>query len=174
MAEEEKHNRLDELLDSLLTAYSDAEPRPGMKTRLLANLRARSLSRARSQRLSWRWLTAGAAAMALTAVLVAIYASRIPPLADLPRIAAAGVPALASTPAVKKSSAVVKKKPPQQKTESARVVEVRQEVFPTPAPLSFQERLLFRYLAETPPEEVAAHSHSDEPAEPSVPLGPRS
>jgi hypothetical protein len=39
----------------------------------------------------------------------------------------------------------------------------RPAVFPTPTPLSEQEKLLLSYLAGTPREEVIAQSHSDEP-----------
>jgi hypothetical protein len=42
------------------------------------------------------------------------------------------------------------------------VVDLRQEVFPTPAPLSEQEKLLIRYLSRTPREELVARSHPDE------------
>jgi hypothetical protein len=39
----------------------------------------------------------------------------------------------------------------------------RPAVFPTPTPLSEQEKLLLSYLAGTPREEVVAQSHPDEP-----------
>jgi hypothetical protein len=48
----------------------------------------------------------------------------------------------------------------------------RQEIFPAPSPLSEQEKLLLRYLAGTPHEEVAAQSHGDDatPEDGGVPL----
>jgi hypothetical protein len=39
----------------------------------------------------------------------------------------------------------------------------RPAVFPTPTPLSEQEKLLLSYLAGTPREEVIAQSHPEEP-----------
>jgi hypothetical protein len=39
----------------------------------------------------------------------------------------------------------------------------RPAVFPTPTPLSEQEKLLLSYVAGTPREEVIAQSHPDEP-----------
>ena len=41
--------------------------------------------------------------------------------------------------------------------------DIRQEVFPSPAPLSEQERLLLGYLAGTPQEEVIAQSRQERP-----------
>ena len=35
MAEQDNEKRLDQLLDSLLTTYSDVQPRPGLETRIL-------------------------------------------------------------------------------------------------------------------------------------------
>lgn len=174
MAEQDKYGELDDLLDSLLAAYSDAEPRPGMETRLLANLRTDRLPSRRTS--GWKWLVAGAGAVALAVILFAIYLSRIPALPELPRIQVAGPPVLTPTPAASRSGHQSAMRPAARKGDSTMVTVagVRPEVFPTPSPLSEQERLLFRYLAETPSEEVATHSHSDEPAEPSVPLGPQS
>ena len=43
--------------------------------------------------------------------------------------------------------------------------EVRQQVFPSPSPLSEQEKLLLRYLSRTPREELVAQSHPDPPDE---------
>lgn len=54
------------------------------------------------------------------------------------------------------------------------MAEVRQEIFPTPLPLSDQERLLLQYLARTPKEEIAVHAHEDEPAAPAEPARPES
>ena len=38
---------------------------------------------------------------------------------------------------------------------------IKQDVFPSPSPLSEQEKLLFRYLAHTPRAEIIAQSHPD-------------
>jgi hypothetical protein len=37
--EKDKQMQIDDTLDSLLANYSSAEPRPGLETRILANMR---------------------------------------------------------------------------------------------------------------------------------------
>lgn len=165
MNEQEKHGELDELLDSLLAKYVDAEPRPGMETRLLANLRATSLAAGERRRRIWRWLLAGAGAVVVAAILFAIYLTQLSQLPQPPKIEVAGPPSrppitVFHTPAQRpRKSRVIQ----QDATGSMAVANVRREVFPVPTPLSDQERLLMQYLARTPKEEVAAHSHSDKP-----------
>ena len=39
---QEKDHKLDAMLDNLLSTYSSVEPRPGLETRILANLREES------------------------------------------------------------------------------------------------------------------------------------
>lgn len=65
------------------------------------------------------------------------------------------------------------KSPPEQ-LQVASDADLRQEVFPTPVPLSEQEQLMLRYLRGTPREEVASHAHEDEPAEKGAPFVPES
>jgi hypothetical protein len=48
--------------------------------------------------------------------------------------------------------------------------DTRPDVFPTPAPLSEQERLMLLYLAHTAKHEIVAQSHPDEPVEIAEPL----
>src|SRR5215470_15520245 len=95
MAERENEKRLDELLDSLLAGYSDAQPRPGLQTRLLANLRTRSAvdSRITNPGLN-RLLWAAATATVVIAVALTIYFLRVADLPEAPTIRAAGVPVL--------------------------------------------------------------------------------
>ena len=53
--------KLEEMLDSMLSTYSSAEPRPGLETRILANLKEQSAqrtpgwSRRRESAPSQRW-----------------------------------------------------------------------------------------------------------------------
>ncbi|HEY6971280.1 MAG TPA: hypothetical protein VJA94_18870 [Candidatus Angelobacter sp.] len=177
MAERENEKRLDELLDSFLARYSDAQPRPGFQTRLLANLRTRSAvhSRITNPGLS-RLLWAAATATVLIAVTLTVYFLRVADLPEAPTIRAAGVPVLPAgsgvvlPPGTQHSG---KRHKSLQKSPTAVVAEVRQQVFPSPEPLSEQEQLLLRYLARTPKEEVAAQSRSDEPAEGPEPLVPQ-
>jgi len=177
MAERENDKQMETLLDSLLTAYSDVQPRPGFQTRLLANLRiAPQVESKLNVKHAIRYLWAAAAAAVLVAVSLTIYSSRTTALPEVPKIKAAGVPDL---PAGRAGISRYKNRPsrkvhePVQESSIPAVAEVRQAVFPTPTPLSDQERLLLRYLAGTPKEEVAIQSRSDEPVEGPEPLVPQ-
>lgn len=171
MADQEK--QLDPLLDSLLANYADAQPRPGFETRLLAALREPK------PRLRFGWLWAGAAAMVTAAAVFAVYHSRLAELPPPPRIEAARPPVFARPVFSPPETVVVRgttRHPVKLQFEPPALVSdagVRQEVFPTPIPLSEQERLLLRYLAGTPRDEVAAHAREDQPAE-SEPVRPQS
>ena len=158
MADQDK--QLDHLLDSLLADYADAEPRPGFETRLLAAVREGK----RSLHLGWLW--AASAAIAAAIAVFAIYYPQLSQLPQPPNIEAAKPPVLAPIKSVPAPDA--RRHPPKPAAKTAPLVstvDVRQEVFPTPVPLSEQERLLLRYLAGTPRSEVANHAHEDEPEE---------
>lgn len=169
MADQEK--QLDQLLDSLLANYADAEPRPGFETRLLA-----SLSEPKPGfRLGWLW--AAVAAMVTAVAVFAIYYSRVEELPQPPSIQAAKPPASLPARPVPVPVPDASRRLPKLTVEPAPLVstlDVRQEVFPTPVPLSEQEALMLRYLAGTPRSEVAVHAHEDEPTEKGEPLRPES
>lgn len=167
MADQEK--QLDQLLDSLLANYADAEPRPGFETRLLASL----LEPKPAVRLGWLW--AAVAAMVTAVAVFAIYYSRVEELPQPPSIQAAKPPVLPTIRLVPVPD--TSRRLPKLTVEPAPLVstlDVRQEVFPTPVPLSEQEALMLRYLAGTPRSEVAVHAHQDEPTEKGEPLRPES
>lgn len=172
MAEQDNEKQLDQLLDSLLSRYSDAQPRPGLETRILATVRAQAAEQKRSGwKPLWMWLGAAAALVIVAALLLMNHSVRKVP----------GAPTIANTP---QPSVVPPKNPPadhQQVAEGpperkhrplpqppliARTVreEVRKEVFPTPEPPSEQERLLLSYLARTPRQEIIAQSKPDRPS----------
>jgi hypothetical protein len=67
MAEDEKDRQLDSMLDSLLSAYSAVEPRPGLDSRIRAGLKAHAQQRRR------QWLLVFAASAAVV-TLVALMA----------------------------------------------------------------------------------------------------
>lgn len=169
MSEQERNQELDHLLDSLLTEYSDVEPRPGLETRLVANLRA---AQSAGNHRVWHWLLAGAGAVAVIAAVLVVYVSQIPPLPELPAIRAAGLPALPPVPA-SGGKFGMRGARPRHESGRASVAGVRQEFFPTPTPLSDQERLLLRYLTETPREELVALSQEDAPTGGTEPFGVR-
>jgi len=163
MADQNKEKQLDDLLNSLLSHYASAEPRPGLETRVLTTIRqARSAREVRWMGLGW-WWAVGAATVAMTAAVIAFsfYGGRSHPAKKQIQRAAQQrtIPApkgdFGLGPAIGRSV-----KHPRRQVHLA---EVKKEVFPTPAPLSQQEKLLLRYLAGTPRQEVQAQSHPDPP-----------
>ena len=172
---DKRNENLDELLDSLLAGYSDAQPRPGFQTRLRATLQANpgfQPSLSAQKRKLWLW---AAAFSAFAAVMLAIYFALTPALPDVPKIKVANVPVPGPSETFvppHKPMRVQKMRPPVAENGQA-VAEIRQQVFPSATPLSEQEQLLLRYLARTPKEELAAQSRSDEPSEGPELLVPR-
>ena len=166
--------KLDEMLDRMLSTYSSAEPRPGLETRILANLKEQSGQRSSTWRFGWMWVGA-VATVGLVTILFVSYLSRPKmqpvalPVASQPGKQQTPQPKAAERPAPPPVMALKHTQQHRTKiTEPAHTAEeiadVRQEVFPSRSPLSEHDKLLFRYLAGTPKEELIAQSHSD-PAE---------
>ena len=192
MADQEKdrqmETRMDDMLDSLLANYSSAEPRPGLETRILANLRDAEGREAGRGWWSFRWLWAGAAVAALIVggLLVIGKGKRhvAPPTHTVVRtgqpavqqrvnqqpsvkqpavqepLVQSSIPKIGATPAIHHRHRTPAPRPQQNATLAW---SQRPAVFPTPTPLSEQERLLLQYYRRTPREEVIAQSHPDEP-----------
>ena len=174
MADQEKDKQIDKMLDSLLASYSSAEPRPGLETRILANLilaNPRDAEGREASRGWWnfKWLWAGAvlAAVIVGAVLIGVRRHAAPPPRTVVQTVRPAVqqpavqePAVqGSAPAAVRQERVIHRHktlapvPPQNATLA---LSQRPPVFPTPTPLSEQERLMFSYLANTPHQEVIA------------------
>jgi hypothetical protein len=163
MTDREKNDPLDELLDSALAQYSSAEPRPGLETRILARVREANATVA-SPAKSWRWLWAGAmAAVGLAAfVLLVGRHSHVPTpgnkVVQVPQAPVQVSPSHQSgAPAI--VTHVLKHGRPAVSPhfETARLTrEQRPSVFPTPTPLSEQEKLALAYAARTPKDELIA------------------
>jgi len=183
MADQEKdkqmETRIDDMLDSLLANYSSAEPRPGLETRILANLKSENPRDAEGREASrgwwgFKWLWAGAAVTALIVVGVLVRGKRhvAPPpntvvqtvqpavqQAVIPQPAVqqpmfqSPVPTFGVLPAVRHRRKTLA---PGSQQNVALAWSQRPAVFPTPTPLSEQERLMLAYLANTPRQEVIA------------------
>ncbi|HWX53899.1 MAG TPA: hypothetical protein VN176_04835 [Verrucomicrobiae bacterium] len=169
MAEQERDQHFEQLLDSLLQAYSDADPRPGLETRILAGLNAQAV--ARKSPLIWLWAGAGAAVAVALVMAILLHRAAVAP--QPPKIAGTNPAAIQRVPSTEHTSAPTRagaltpsKQHASPMTNQSPVASVRQDIFPTPAPLSEQEQLLLRYLRTTPREEVVAQSQSDRPVEP--------
>lgn len=147
-------DRLDEWLDGALQRYGDAEPRPGLEGRILANLAAEKegMSRAWARSLG----LAGACAVAAIAIVLLSRAPR-----DQRQILVNG-PAEQSTVAVAPRSAAqqpaatqaLRKPAIRDSILRARTREPKRDTFPSSRALSEQEQLLSRYVKEFPQEAV--------------------
>lgn len=156
--DKEKQNEFDRALNAALAKYASAEPRTGLEERVLANLHAH---RARApERAWWRWSLAGA----LVAVLVVA-------LAFVWRLSSTSHPLVQNhSPSTKQdaqqSTQVVSKASRSGNGLRDRVTTRRATVhrppkvviadnpkldqFPSPLPLSEQEKFLRSYVAEHP------------------------
>jgi len=132
---------VEELLDASLRNYAAAEPRLGLEGRVLAGVHARE--QAGRRRVAWLWAAgvAGAAAM----VMLLVYSWPHPQPAPLPVTAKA--PANLSTPTVARIAPAAALPAPRQRQRyaAAKWVDWRPQQFPTPRPLSEQEKLLVAY-----------------------------
>jgi hypothetical protein len=149
-----KQDELDIALDAALAKYAAVEPRAGLEDRVMANLRA---ERARvPDRAWWRWSVAGAlAGIVIVALAVALRSGRAhaPVMANHPSTATSraeqsGTQAASNDGAI--PTAPVHRSPP--KVEMA--VKPKLDEFPSPRPLSEQEKLLIRYVREFPEDAV--------------------
>lgn len=169
MADQDKDRQIDEMLDSLLANYSSAEPRPGLETRILANLREAEKKTPQGW-WNFRWIWAGlfATAIAIAAMLIN-GRHRVEPTAHVIVKTNQPTPQPQIQPhapiAPKEAARIHRRKPPAPtlRENASLALSQRPAVFPTPTPLSEQEQLFLRYYASTPREELIAQSHPDKP-----------
>ena len=168
--EKDKQMQIDDMLDSLLANYSLAEPRPGLETRILANLRDAEENKSPAGWWNFKWLWAGmvTAAIIVAAVLISGRHQIAPPTHMIARTKqpAPRPETQPNAPAVRNETVRIRPRKslaPTRPQNAALALNERPAVFPTPTPLSEQEKLLLSYLAGTPREEVIAESHPDEP-----------
>ena len=168
--EKDKQMQIDDMLDSMLANYSSAEPRPGLETRILANLRdAEKKAPQRWWSFKWFWAGMVAAALIVAAVLIGGRHRVEPPKNVIVKTNQRGPQPeeiQPQAPAVRNETARIHRRKPSTPTlpqNATLALKDRPAVFPTPTPLSEQEQLLLRYYAGTPREEVVAQSHPDEP-----------
>ena len=180
MADQEKdkqmETRMDDMLESLLANYSSAEPRPGLETRILANLHDVESREAGRGWWGFKWIWAGAALTALivggvliigkgkrhvapppSTVVQTVQPDVQQPITQQPIIqeprVQSSVPKIGATPAIHHRHKTLAPGPQQNATLA---VSQRPANFPTPFPLSEQERLMLAYLNNRPRQEVIA------------------
>jgi hypothetical protein len=160
--EKDKQIQIDEVLDSLLANYSSVEPRPGLETRILANLReAEKESSQGWWNFKWLWAGAVAAAIVMAAVLISGRHRIEPPKHVMAKTSPAiPEPAIQPREPITRQETVRiyrrKSRATKQPQNTALALSQRPAVFPTPVPLSEQERMMFSYLENTPQEIIVA------------------
>ncbi len=162
-----KQDELDSRLDAALAKYAAVEPRAGLEDRVLANLRAERSPA--PDRAWWRWSLAGAlAAVIVVAVAPAWRSSK--PAHPAVRLHPSPTPQSAQMPATQVASNGVGKQMrgnqpgPHQPVAAYKATmhpaqpEVvasdspRLDQFPSPRPLTDQEKILLDYVGRSPAE----------------------
>jgi hypothetical protein len=152
MRTEDNNQAAETWLDAAMKQYGEAEPRPGLENRVLANLHAEQ-SRLSSRPWWWRPL----AAFAMVAILGAgtLFVRRKPdvpatPIATQPSVATGDTQTELPVASSIRRHAVLKS--PFRARVSKHISHLssvpRLEQFPAPAPLSEQEEMLARYVRE--------------------------
>ena len=146
-------HRLDSELDAALAKYSAVEPRAGLEERVLANLRA---ERARVPNHSWwRWSVAGAlTAVVLAALVLGWKLGKSPVMVNHPSTSRPDASQLQTNVA---ANGGAKQLPPTGRVPKPAVRRPRPTVFaavnpkldqfPSPQPLTEQEKILASYVA---------------------------
>ena len=161
---------VDELLEAALRNYAGAEPRSGLEGRVLAGVRARQ--QAARRRTAWAWAVGVAGVAAMVTLLVFYWPHRQP--APLP--VTAKVPAIPSAPMVAKAASVVQPTMPRRpvRPAAATTVDWRPQQFPTPRPLSEQEKLLLAYVQALKNSPAAAAPEANPQPEHDLEISPLS
>ena len=161
---------VDELLDASLRRYASAEPRPGLEGRVLAGVRARQ--QAMRRRTAWFWVAGLASAAAMATLLVISLAHRQP--APSPAIAKA--PVTPSAPVVAKAVPATPRPVPHRPLRHVvpAAVDWRPQQFPTPRPLSEQEKLLVAYVQALKASPAASAPSAKQEVEPDLAIPPLS
>jgi len=138
---------VDELLEASLRRYRSEEPRAGLEARILAGVRA---SEDASQRPTWAWALGVTGAALAVIVIVLAMPRRQPVPGHLP------MPVVAVKPEAPAIGPRAVSAPPKaiRRGPRAALAPRRPEQFPTPAPLSEEEKLLLAYASQVPISEL--------------------
>jgi len=139
-----KSDELDKILDGALSSYSREEPRPGLHARVLDRIR----SPQEGSRFGWlRWAVAIPAFACVLFLAVTFWSTRdsIPKSSHPARAIAQAGPVANAAPIVRARGKIKVHK------RSARRMSLpKREKFPTPAPLTSEERALLAFVARLP------------------------
>jgi len=158
MKPEEKERLAEQWLETGLKGLGQAEPRVGLEARILANLRTEPSGR------NWSWWPGVVALVAVLVILAMVTLKQTPPavLTVAHPISKAGQRVATQSDTSAHSPGEKVGTVPRRVTRSAQAsrgekAEMREktprlEEFPSPQPLSEQEKLLARYVDESPQE----------------------
>jgi hypothetical protein len=171
MHDDKRDQFVDELLEASLKRYRGEEPRSGLEMRILAGIRTRERA-ARWRRLAW---ALAVCAGILAAIVLTLHFAHAPLRQPTPSASGAQrAPLQAAKPSSMPGSAdsrfwspplvrgpKEKPRPPKPAVRATRPA--RPEQFPTPFPLTEQEKLLLAYLKKaTKPDLVAQTNEINE------------
>jgi hypothetical protein len=150
MRTEDNNQAAETWLDDRLKQYGEAEPRPGLENRVLANLHA---EQARLSLRPWWWRPVAAAVTIVTLAIGGFLLRRRPAGVTISNPGAVAVgnrePERPVAPAVRPHTEPKRPDRSQPGSPIAHSSSVpRLEQFPAPAPLSEQEEMLARYVRE--------------------------
>ena len=166
---------LNDLLDHGLTHYAKSEPHPGLETTLLANLSS-GITREQKTRLSasWPWQHLGwAAAMFILVVGATFLSMNHPPDKQNPPIAVIPSPKPTVPPTIQtpSQSSNTRNMNAQQsihvlstathKNTLREKEPVRLAIFPSPSPLTEQEKYFLQFVKTSKRDDLIAISHPD-------------
>ena len=165
---------LDRLIDAALATYAEADS--GLERRVLARIAARRAPASRMRRVAWAAALTAVACLLLLLVLMHTRPARTPETnarnTPLLEPAPLGEPPIASRPARSTNGLLRPMRrdnasPDHAAGKTAAAAMPRQEVFPTPRPLSPEERALVGFATHAPEAEresfVAAQKQAAEP-----------
>ncbi len=165
----ERNQFVDELLDSALARYRSAGPRPGLEERVLARLRAGGQPRPWP---GWAWRLAAGVAVLGIVLAMGYLARRSINMSSTPPAPTAVAearkeptprPAVPQVIAKSHTSGRPASQIPRRATPRHASAEPRKDVFPSPAPLTDEEKLLLCYVRGTPAAVLIALSmHNEE------------
>jgi len=155
MNREEHERMVDRVLNEAL-APQEIEPRAGLEQRILANLRAQP-----EPRPWWRWPWVPAVVAVVIALAVGLRMTDLTPPVK-PPVVVERQPSIAPAPKIAPAPAVRAHVRPRLGSPATLVIAAsvtppeppRQDVFPSPEPLSEQERLFYQFVRQSPREAV--------------------
>jgi len=159
-----KQDELDRMLDAALAKYAAVEPRTGLEDRVLANLRAEQAHV--PDHACWRWSAIAAFAAVILVVLALslrwdkpsrpIVVNHPSTPIEVPKERATQTVSYAHRSGTRPARPSTARKPamPPSPPEVAIASTPKLEQFPSPQPLSEQEKLLQNYVAQNPEQAV--------------------